>query len=140
MHYMYTIRNVLQDSGKCQCKSHVTGRACDVCADGYYNLTNDNAAGCETCGCDANGTASGVTTCHISTGQCACKENVEGLRCDRCKAGFYMFSGEHLTGCLGCSCNEAGIKPGNDSCDIYTATCKCKQYVTGMYKSIQTVI
>lgn len=35
------------NTGQCDCKSHVTGRACDVCRDTYWKLSASNEAGCE---------------------------------------------------------------------------------------------
>ena len=35
-----------QVSGQCQCKMSVTGRTCDRCKDGYYNLQKENIHGC----------------------------------------------------------------------------------------------
>ena len=35
------------NTGQCACKSHVTGRACDMCHDSYWKLTMSNEAGCE---------------------------------------------------------------------------------------------
>lgn len=34
-------------TGQCACKSHVTGRACDMCRDNYWKLSTSNEAGCE---------------------------------------------------------------------------------------------
>lgn len=32
--------------GQCFCKTSVTSRQCDQCADGYYSLSDDNLFGC----------------------------------------------------------------------------------------------
>lgn len=34
------------EAGKCHCKQYVTGRRCDVCLDGYFDLREDNPVGC----------------------------------------------------------------------------------------------
>lgn len=34
-------------AGRCICKTHVTGRRCDQCKEGYWNLREDSADGCE---------------------------------------------------------------------------------------------
>ena len=39
--------NTLQDPGDCLCKNKTTGRRCDRCQDGYYNLTAENPEGCQ---------------------------------------------------------------------------------------------
>ena len=36
-----------RNTGQCDCKSHVTGRACDTCRDTYWKLSASNEAGCE---------------------------------------------------------------------------------------------
>lgn len=38
------------DSGTCPCLPNVTGRTCDHCADGYWNLIPGR--GCQPCDCD----------------------------------------------------------------------------------------
>lgn len=38
------------DTGKCPCLPSVTGRTCDHCADGYWNLVPGR--GCQPCDCD----------------------------------------------------------------------------------------
>ncbi|XP_019863641.1 PREDICTED: usherin-like, partial [Amphimedon queenslandica] len=66
--------------GQCPCRDNVRGRACDECADGFFNLT----AGCQSCHCNTDGTIGGSVSCNENTGKCSCKLNVEGLRCDQC--------------------------------------------------------
>lgn len=39
--------------------------------------------------------------CDPLTGQCICKENVDGQRCDRCKYGFFNLRPENPDGCQG---------------------------------------
>ena len=54
----------------------MSGRACDVCSEGSYNLRSANPDGCDDCGCDVSGTVNGSVACHKVTGQCSCKRNV----------------------------------------------------------------
>ena len=56
----------------------------------FFFLTSQPA-----CDCDATGSRS-TTECKNNGGQCACKDNVTGRRCNMCKRGFYGFS---ATGC-----------------------------------------
>lgn len=58
---------------------------------------------CPACECDPDGSVDrGV--CDPLTGQCVCKQNVEGERCDRCKFGFYGFNRDDPSGCQ-CKCS-----------------------------------
>ncbi|ODM92460.1 Laminin subunit alpha [Orchesella cincta] len=66
-------------SGQCPCKSHVTTRQCEDCADGFYNLTAENIFGCVDCQCDVGGAVN--TVCDKVTGQCTCRPRIEGVRC-----------------------------------------------------------
>lgn len=52
------------------------------------------------CDCDPTGSRDGVM-CDPLTGQCICKENVDGQRCDRCKYGFFNLRAENPDGCQG---------------------------------------
>jgi len=38
------------------------------------------------------------------SGDCLCKENVEGRRCDRCKPGYYALHEANAKGCIQCFC------------------------------------
>lgn len=81
-------------TGQCPCKSHVEGKHCDICAEGYWNIASGN--GCEPCNCDPIGSLDG--TCDISSGQCHCRRGVTGQKCDQCMPLQYGFS---VDGCKG---------------------------------------
>lgn len=93
-------------SGSCLiCKPGTTGQYCELCADGYFGDAVD-AKNCQPCHCNVNGSVSEV--CHKKTGQCECKPNVQGWRCDECKREtFGLQSGR---GCIPCNCNSFGSK------------------------------
>lgn len=44
-----------------------------------------------------------------ATGQCKCKENVIGVRCDQCKANHFDLDVENNKGCKACFCNGHGV-------------------------------
>lgn len=75
-------------TGQCVCRSNVTGRSCDRCSEGFWNLDSQN--GCQSCACNAIGSVN--FTCNPYTGQCNCKVGVGGSACDSCLEGFYGFS------------------------------------------------
>ena len=53
-------------------------------------------------GCQCSIAGSLSSACHMTTGECSCKSNVEGSNCDICKSGtFNLDSGNHQ-GCLHC--------------------------------------
>ncbi|KAJ8934790.1 hypothetical protein NQ318_023168, partial [Aromia moschata] len=110
-----------QITGSCHCKSHVTGKNCDKCENGYYNL--HSGEGCQTCNCDPIGALN--QTCDIYTGQCYCRPGVTGLRCDHCGAKKYGFSYE---GCKECHCDIIGSK--DLQCDA-SGSCPCLVNVEG---------
>ncbi|XP_071026114.1 laminin subunit alpha-1-like isoform X2 [Oncorhynchus clarkii lewisi] len=91
-------------SGMClKCHSHTSGDQCERCEDGYYGdaITAKN---CQACGCHEKGSYSGV--CDLLTGQCTCKPNVVGEKCDQCQVGFHgLLSGQ---GCRECDCIQSG--------------------------------
>ncbi|XP_064609157.1 laminin-like protein epi-1 [Liolophura sinensis] len=74
-------------TGQCPCKQYVTGRQCNICQDGFYNLTSGNVNGCDTCSCDPGGVIDGG--CHKDSGQCTCKSHITGRQCDSVEDGFY---------------------------------------------------
>lgn len=53
------------------------------------------------CDCDPTGTrrdVNGTLICDSVGGQCQCKENVMGQRCDRCAPGSYGFGSQGCSG------------------------------------------
>ncbi|KAM6181305.1 laminin subunit alpha-2 isoform 1-T1 [Erethizon dorsatum] len=111
-------------SGSCLiCKPGTTGQYCELCADGYFGDAVD-AKNCQPCRCDANGSSSEI--CHSRTGQCECRPNVQGRRCEKCKPEtFGLQSGR---GCVPCNCNSFGSK--SFDCEE-SGQCWCQPGVTG---------
>lgn len=69
-------------------------------------------------------------TCHETTGQCNCKENVMGLKCDQCITGTTQLSALNPEGCSSCDCNTNGSL--SSTCDAITGACECKPGVEGI--------
>ncbi|XP_031335758.1 laminin subunit beta-1 isoform X2 [Photinus pyralis] len=77
-----------------------------------------------SCQCDPTGSISKL--CREFGGNCLCKPNVLGRRCDRCAPGTYGFGPE---GCKVCDCNSIG---GLDNfCNVTTGQCKCRPNTYG---------
>lgn len=76
------------------------------------------------CGCDLTGSTSAI--CDSLGGQCTCKANIVGRRCDRCAPGTYGFG---PSGCRACDCNSIGSL--DNLCDSQTGQCKCRQNTYG---------
>ncbi|XP_075802968.1 laminin subunit alpha-2 isoform X1 [Microtus pennsylvanicus] len=111
-------------SGSCLiCKPGTTGRYCELCADGYFGDAVD-AKNCQPCHCNSNGSFSEV--CHTRTGQCECRPNVQGRRCDECKPE--TFGLQLGRGCVPCNCNSFGSK--SFDCDE-SGQCWCQPGVAG---------
>lgn len=118
-------------AGQCHCKQFVTGRQCDLCQDGYYNLDDNNPQGCVKCGCNVNGTVASSGVCNQVSGQCLCKRNVMGMKCDQCQTGTHSLSLSNPEGCVSCNCNPMGTLTGS-SCNVVSGQCQCKAGVTGL--------
>ena len=103
------------DSGQCLCKAFITGRRCDQCIDGTFNLTSSNIDGCHDCNCDTRGTIDESMSCDQDTGQCECKSNVIGRDCSSCAENHFGLEGDE--GCQPChqECTEC-IGPSNAEC------------------------
>ena len=54
---------------------------------GYWGLGND-PQGCKPCDCDLGGAYD--TSCNQATGQCNCRQNVIGQRCDQPRPGHFV--------------------------------------------------
>ncbi|NXU70580.1 USH2A protein, partial [Oreotrochilus melanogaster] len=117
--------------GQCNCKRHVSGRQCNQCQEGFYNLQQSNPDGCSPCNCNTSGTVNGDITCHQNSGQCKCKANVIGLHCDSCNFGFKALRYSNEDGCEPCWCNIHGSV--NQFCNPLSGQCNCKERVKGLH-------
>ncbi|XP_072555094.1 usherin isoform X5 [Paramormyrops kingsleyae] len=116
--------------GQCKCKRHVSGRQCNQCQAGFYELRPSHPDGCRACNCNTAGTMQADITCHQDSGQCHCKANVIGLTCDRCNFGFKFLNSSNPVGCVPCSCNLNGSL--HPSCDPSLGQCECRPRVRGL--------
>ncbi|VDM96599.1 unnamed protein product [Thelazia callipaeda] len=109
-------------TGQCFCPPHVEGKNCDSCVP--YAFGYDPLIGCQLCGCHQNGSEGEQLQCDPDSGQCLCKANVGGRKCNECLPGFYGFP--H---CYECACEIKGTT--EEICEATSATCKCKKNVIG---------
>ncbi|XP_032875419.1 laminin subunit alpha-3 isoform X3 [Amblyraja radiata] len=83
-----------QTRGRCYCKANVCGQDCGRCVEGHYNLRENNYFGCQGCGCDVGGSAN--LTCSTMSGECQCRENIEGRICSKPRSQHYFPDLHHL--------------------------------------------
>ncbi|XP_047459285.1 laminin subunit beta-2 isoform X2 [Mugil cephalus] len=125
------------------CLHNTMGRNCEMCTPFYYQDPNRDIRDpsvCVACDCDPVGSLEGgVCDSHTDpemgmiAGQCRCKSNVKGVRCDDCKAGYYGLSQNDPLGCQPCNCDPRGVIMMEAPCDQISGDCSCKRYVTGRY-------
>ncbi|XP_025931830.1 laminin subunit beta-4 [Apteryx rowi] len=127
--------------GVCEdCQDNTMGQHCDQCKLFFYQdplkVISDPHV-CLPCDCDPEGTLHNGL-CESRTdpvlgtiaGRCPCKDNVEGVRCDKCRPNYYGLSGNDPLGCQSCNCDPSGSLPFS-SCDPATGECLCQQYAAG---------
>ncbi|XP_031783644.1 laminin subunit alpha [Nasonia vitripennis] len=88
------------------------------CRDSVFSLTTNYNSGALPCSCDIDGTRS--FECEKFGGQCPCKDNIIGRRCNICKTGYFGFPN-----CRPCNCPSAAI------CEPETGACICPSHVVG---------
>ncbi|XP_071783632.2 laminin subunit beta-1 isoform X1 [Centroberyx gerrardi] len=123
------------------CLHNTMGRNCEMCKPFYYQEPSRDIRDprvCVACDCDPVGSLEGgVCDSHTDldmgmiAGQCRCKANVKGTRCDYCKEGYYGLSQNDPLGCQPCNCDPRGIIMMGAPCDQISGDCSCKRYVTG---------
>ena len=63
-----------------------------------------NSRAFRDCHCSIAGSANNEPRCSPHDGACACKANVEGQQCDKCKPGHFNLALENAWGCSPCFC------------------------------------
>ena len=76
--------------------------------------------------CSCNATLSVMSECS-SDGECQCKPNAVGIKCDQCADGYYL--ADSAIDCSPCNCNLGGSL--SRICDRVTGQCPCRAGVTG---------
>ncbi|XP_035512224.1 laminin subunit alpha-5 [Morone saxatilis] len=109
-------------TGDCICPPRTLQPECTQCEPQTFGC--HPVVGCEICNCSRPGIVSPDVNCDTLSGQCRCKNNIVGRRCDRCAPGFYGYPN-----CRPCDCNEAGTE--EEVCDSFTGQCLCKENVQG---------
>ncbi|PIO66984.1 laminin EGF-like protein [Teladorsagia circumcincta] len=90
----------------------------DFCRDKIFSLTTEFNAAAFSCDCNPKGSES--FCCDEYGGQCKCKANIIGRRCDRCAPGYYNYPD-----CIKCKCSIG------QQCDEQTGQCFCPPHVEG---------
>ncbi|XP_042902115.1 laminin subunit gamma-1 [Parasteatoda tepidariorum] len=128
------IGNCNTTTGQClKCIYDTSGFSCERCLPGYYGdaLTLPKG-GCKRCICYLPGTIESERSsnpCELTGGQCRCKANVVGRKCDKCRNGFWNIdSGQ---GCVACDCDRIGSY--NQTCDLRSGQCHCHPGVVGRH-------
>ncbi|XP_042225500.1 laminin subunit beta-1-like isoform X3 [Homarus americanus] len=137
---------VYEDTGRISggvcddCSHNTQGRSCEECVPFYYQDPSRDirdAEVCQPCNCDNRGSIDNAicdsrtdVASGLLAGRCHCKTYVDGLKCDRCRAGYWNFSAENPEGCQTCSCDLLGTV-NNMGCNVQTGECSCKRFVTG---------
>uniref|UniRef100_I3MWP1 Laminin subunit alpha-5 n=1 Tax=Ictidomys tridecemlineatus TaxID=43179 RepID=I3MWP1_ICTTR len=110
-------------TGQCICPPRTVPPDCLVCQPQTFGC--HPLVGCEECNCSGPGVLElADPACDVDSGQCRCRPNVAGRRCDSCAPGFHGYPR-----CLPCQCHEAGTAPS--ICDPITGHCHCKENVQG---------
>ncbi|XP_067657900.1 uncharacterized protein [Haliotis asinina] len=107
----------------CTCLNRTEGDHCRSCANGYYR--EETGFGCtQSCDCDLDG-RNPTRNCKVVGGECVCKSNVEGERCDTCKPLTYNITESNPDGCTRSNCDSRG----SSSCNNETGECHCRTNV-----------
>ncbi|KAL5005128.1 hypothetical protein ScPMuIL_018584 [Solemya velum] len=130
-----------------RCQDNTAGVNCESCAVlSYRPQGNGKNDPCLPCNCSQAGIQlNPVTklmgdcflgdeaepsnlTAGMQAGDCYCKQNVQGAKCDQCKPGFYNIRPNNILGCQDCMCDTAGSTSSECTPDA-GGQCPCKPNV-----------
>ena len=104
------------------------GSSCESCIDGFFK--DPRSGGCipesgsiSPCTCDPRGSLD--LNC-INNQYCQCRENVEGMNCDRCKPGTFSLEYGTLQGCRKCFCS--GVTDECSDARLFWSTLRMNAY------------
>ncbi|XP_047462931.1 laminin subunit alpha-5 isoform X2 [Mugil cephalus] len=89
-----SVAECAQETGQCYCKPNACSGTCWTCKEGFYNLQEHSYFGCQGCQCDIGGSAG--QSCQERNGQCRCRPNVEGPKCNLPRQDHYFPDLHHL--------------------------------------------
>ncbi|XP_074646812.1 laminin subunit beta-1-like [Tubulanus polymorphus] len=90
----------------------------EICKKFFFSISASIHQQASECDCDPMGSTS--NECNTLGGQCQCKPNVIGRRCDQCAPGTYGFG---PNGCTACDCDTSGSV--DNFCDVNNGQCFC---------------
>ncbi|EYC00933.1 hypothetical protein Y032_0112g342 [Ancylostoma ceylanicum] len=90
-------------TGQCKCRNEFVGLRCDHCSHGFYGFPDCKSCDCEPAGTDPLQCRDGLCLCN-EDGECPCKKNVIGEKCDQCKEGTFSLEASNRLGCTECFC------------------------------------
>lgn len=73
------------------CRPGYTGPYCENCMPGYYGDPSIEGGFCLICACHTFGSLHGI--CNNITGQCYCREGVDGRDCSSCRPRHAFING-----------------------------------------------
>ncbi|VDM41107.1 unnamed protein product [Toxocara canis] len=91
-------------NGQCKCHAEYVGLKCDRCTHGFFNFPECTACNCDMAGTDPKACGMGGSCLCDENGQCPCKKNVKGLKCDTCDASSFSLERSNPFGCTECFC------------------------------------
>ena len=119
-------------TGQClRCINNTGGDRCETCRPGHHGSAVDPSVGCQACQCSPAGSRhdphTGAVMCDQETGECECKDNIQGHLCDKCRPTYWNI--DSGAGCDPCNCDPIGSL--SQVCDTRTGRCDCRPGVTG---------
>ncbi|GFR71138.1 laminin subunit alpha-1-like [Elysia marginata] len=131
------------------CKHNTDGNNCEKCVAMYFrpaNVLQTSEGACVPCGCNPSGSTvnpdTNLVDCVMNNdvvrsdgklpGECFCKANVQGSKCDTCKPQFFNLLQSNADGCTACECYTSGTVGASELCTPDAlGQCTCKANVKG---------